>query len=87
MGLGASGWSGQNEELKELVAAERARNRVAIQRVIKRAGKEGKWAKAKVRDFAALVDALLLALSVQARDRVPLANIHAAIDTVLLELN
>ena len=83
IGLGASGWSGQNEELKDLVAAERAKNRAAIQRVIKRAGKEGELAKSKVQGFATLVDALLLGLSVQARDGVPLANIHAAIDTVL----
>ena len=83
IGLGASGWSGQNKELKDLVAAERAKNRAAIQRVIKRAGKEGELAKSKVQGFATLVDALLLGLSVQARDGVPLANIHAAIDTVL----
>lgn len=83
VGLGASGWSGQNEELKNLVAAERAKNRAAIQRVIKRAAKEGELAKSKVQGFATLVDSLLLGLSVQVRDGVPLANIHAAIDTVL----
>jgi AcrR family transcriptional regulator len=83
VGLGASGWSVQNEELRDLVAAERAKNRAAIQRVIKRAVKEGELAKSKVQGFATLVDSLLLGLSVQVRDGVPLANIHAAIDTVL----
>jgi len=83
IGLGASGWSGQNEELRDLIAAERAKNRAAIQRVIKRAGKEGELAKSKVQGLATLVDALLLGLSVQARDGVPLTHIHAAIDTVL----
>ena len=83
IGLGACGWSDQNEELKDLVAAERAKNRAAIQRVIKRAEKEGKLTKSKAQGFATLVDALLLGLSVQTRDGVPLANIHAAIDAVL----
>jgi TetR/AcrR family transcriptional repressor for divergent bdcA len=83
IGLGASGWSDQNEELKDLIAAERAKNRVAIRRVVERAGKEGELAASKVQGLATLIDALLLGLSVQARDGVPLVDIHAAIDTVL----
>jgi hypothetical protein len=83
IGLGASGWSGQNEELKDLIAAERAKNRVAIRRVVERAAKEGELAESKVQGLATLIDALLLGLSVQARDGVPLVDIHAAIDTVL----
>lgn len=82
IGLGASGWSGQNEELKVLIAAERARNRLAIRKVVERAAKKGEFPKSRVEGLATLIDALLLGLSVQARDGVPLMSIHAAIDTV-----
>ena len=83
IGLGASGWSGQNEELKDLIAAQRAKNRTAIQKVVERAAKEGELAASKVQGVATLIDALLLGLSVQARDGVPVEDVHAAIDTVL----
>ncbi|WP_134500231.1 hypothetical protein [Microvirga pakistanensis] len=83
IGPGASGWSGQNEALKDLIAAERAKNRVAIRRVVERAAKEGELAESKVQGFPTLIDALLLGRSVQARDGVPQVDVHAAIDTVL----
>ena len=83
IGLGASGWSARNEELRDLVAAERANNRAAIRSLVERAGREGTLAESKVQGLAALLDALLLGLSVQARDGVPLQEIDAAIDTAL----
>lgn len=83
IGLGASGWSGRNEDLKDLVATERAQNRAAIRRVVASAAKEGEIPATHVQGLATLIDALLLGLSVQARDGVPLVDIHAAIDTVL----
>ncbi len=45
-------------------------------------GTPGELPKSRVEGLATLIDGLLLGLSVQARDGVPLMSIHAAIDTV-----
>jgi TetR/AcrR family transcriptional repressor for divergent bdcA len=83
IGLGASGWSTQNAALSDLLARERARNRQAIDAVIGRAAERGIVAKAQTAGLATLLEALLLGMSVQARDGVSQAEIALAIDKAI----
>jgi TetR/AcrR family transcriptional repressor for divergent bdcA len=83
IGLGASGWSKHNAALSDLLARERARNRQAIDAVVERAADQGIVARTQSTGLATLLEALLLGMSVQARDSVPTEEIQSAIDTAI----
>lgn len=87
IGLGASGWSTQNAELRDLLAKERGRNRQAIGAAVDRALKTGIVAAPESAGLSTLMEALLLGLSVQARDGVPIGDINKAIDQALNALD
>ena len=83
--LSAANASPENDGLQALVAAERQRTRDAIRHGIERAVASGELRSgADVDGLAALAEALLVGMSVQARDGVPQAAIEAAVSNLLL---
>ena len=82
--LSAANASPGNHHLQTLVAAERRRTRDAIRRCIKRAVTSGELRQdTDAVGLAALAEALLVGMSVQARDGVSHAAIQAAVSGVL----
>ncbi len=80
--LSAANAAPGNAHVQALVAAERERNRNAVRRCIERAVASGEL-RAGAEGLAILADALLVGMSVQARDGVPLEAIDAAISNLL----
>lgn len=87
VGLGASGWSVQNDELRDILARERGRNRQAIRAAVNRATKASAVDEPLKSGLSTLLDALLLGLSIQARDGVSIEDINKAIDEALTNLD
>ena len=76
--------SPENNHLQSLVAAERQRTRDAIRHGIERAVASGELRHdADVQGLATLAEALLVGMSVQARDGVAHAAIEAAVSSLL----
>ncbi len=83
--LSAANASPENAHLQALVAAERQRTRDAVGHCLDRAIASADLRPDADRDgLATLADALLVGMSVQARDGVPLTAIEAAISSLLL---
>ncbi len=83
--LSAANASPENAHLQALVAAERQRTRDAVRQCLDRAVASADLRPdADLDGLATLADALLVGMSVQARDGVPLAAIEAAISSLLL---
>ena len=82
--LSAANASPENHHLQMLVAAERQRTRDAIRRCIERAVASGELRQdADTVGLASLAEALLVGMSVQARDGVSHAAIEAAVSSLL----
>lgn len=82
--LSVANASPENQHLQMLVAAERQRTRDAIRRCIERAVASGELRQdADTVGLASLAEALLVGMSVQARDGVSHAAIEAAISSLL----
>ena len=82
--LSAVNASPENAHLQALVAAERVRTRDAIRGCVARAVALGELrADADAEGLATLSEALLVGMSVQARDGVPQAAIEAAVSSLL----
>ena len=82
--LSAANGSAASAPLQALVAAERGRNREAIVACVRRAVASGELrADTDAGGLAALAEALLLGMSVQARDGVPQAAVDAAVSSLL----
>lgn len=76
--------SPENDHLQAHVAIERARTREAIRHCIERGAASGELhPNADVEGLATLAEALLVGMSVQARDGVPRAAIEAAVSSLL----
>ncbi len=83
--LSAANASPENAHLQALVAAERQRTRDGVRHCLDRAVASGELRPdADLDGLATLADALLVGMSVQARDGVPLTAIEAAISSLLL---
>ena len=88
--LSAANASPENQHPQVLVAAERGRTRDAIRRCVERAVASGELRQdADAVGLAALAEALLVGMSVQARDGVSHAAIEAAVSSLfqLWDLN
>ena len=82
--LSAANASPENTHLQALVAAERGRTREAVRHCIERAVASGELRPgADAEGLATLADALLVGMSVQARDGVTHATIEAAVSSLL----
>ena len=82
--LSAANGSPASSPLQALVAAERGRNREAIAACVRRAVASGELgAQTDAEGLAALAEALLVGMSVQARDGVPRPAVDAAICSLL----
>ena len=82
--LSVSNASPENNHLQALVAAERGRTRDAIRHCIERAVASGELRQdADAEGLATLADALLVGMSVQARDGVSHTVIEAAVSSLL----
>ena len=82
--LSAANASPENAHLQALAAAERGRNRDAIRRCIGRAVRAGELkSDLDVDGLATLADALLVGLSIQARDGVARAAVESAVSSLL----
>ena len=82
--LSAANASPENHHLQALVAAERGRTRDAIRRGIERAAASGELRpEIDAQGLATLAEALLVGMSVQARDGVSHAAIEAAVSNLL----
>ena len=82
--LSAINASPENRHLQELVGVERQRTRDGIRSALRRAIASGELRPdADAAGLATLAEALLLGMSVQARDGVPHAAIEAAVSSLL----
>ena len=82
--LSAANASPENSHLQALVAAERGRTRDAIRQCVQRAVASGELRRGTdAQGLATLADALLVGMSVQARDGVSQAAIDAAVSSLL----
>ena len=82
--LSAANASPENNHLQALVAAERGRTRDAIRCGIERAAASGELRpEVDAQGLATLAEALLVGMSVQARDGVSHAAIEAAVSNLL----
>ncbi len=82
--LSATNGSPASAPLQALVAAERGRNREAIAACVRRAVTSGELhTDTDAEGLAALAEALLVGMSVQARDGVPQAAVDAAVSSLL----
>ena len=82
--LSAANGSPANASLQALVAAERGRNRDAVAACVRRAVASGELrSDTDAAGLAALADALLVGMSVQARDGVSRTIVDAAISNLL----
>lgn len=81
--LSVTNASPDNNHLQALVAGERQRNRNAIWRCVERAAASGELRPDAVEGLATLAEALLVGMSVQARDAVSHAALEAAVSSLL----